>query len=159
MKKTARTYESTGAAYTERLGAALGARLKPGAVVGLTGDLGAGKTVFVKGLARALGARPARVVSPTFTLINEYQGRLPLYHFDLYRFGDPSELDSIDYRRYLAGGVCAVEWFERFPEAWPADAITVVFEYLSPRRRRITIDGPPTATRKLKLEARDVKRG
>lgn len=141
-----RVFLSTGAGFTGRLGATIGRRLKPGAVVGLTGDLGAGKTVFVKGLALGLGAATARVVSPTFTIVNEYAGRIPLYHFDLYRLGDASELDSIDYRRYLAGGVCAVEWFERFPEAWPRESIVITLSYLSPRRRRITMDGGPRIT-------------
>ncbi|MBI5529418.1 MAG: tRNA (adenosine(37)-N6)-threonylcarbamoyltransferase complex ATPase subunit type 1 TsaE [Deltaproteobacteria bacterium] len=146
-----KTFESAGAAFTGRLGFALGRQLNAGAVVGLIGELGTGKTVFVRGLARGLGLRGARVVSPTFTLVNEYLGKTPLYHFDLYRLGDPSELDSIDYRKYLSGGVCAVEWFERFPDAWPADAIVVRFEYLLPRRRTITISGESVAVERLKV--------
>jgi tRNA threonylcarbamoyladenosine biosynthesis protein TsaE len=124
------------------LGREIGSRLRAGAIVGLVGEMGCGKTVFVKGLAMGLGADPGRVTSPTFTLVNEYRGRVPLYHFDQYRLGDESELDSIDYRSYLGGGVCAVEWFERFPGAWPAGSIIVRFERLSARKRRITISGP-----------------
>jgi len=123
------------------LGRELGASLTTGTVVGLVGEMGCGKTVFVKGMAEGLGCDSKRVVSPTFTLINEYSGRINLYHFDLYRLGDISELDSIDYRKYLDGGVCAVEWFERFPDAWPADSIIVELTYISSRKRQITIRG------------------
>ncbi|MFA6034010.1 MAG: tRNA (adenosine(37)-N6)-threonylcarbamoyltransferase complex ATPase subunit type 1 TsaE [Myxococcota bacterium] len=140
---------STGREATFRLGSALGALSGAGTVIGLVGDLGSGKTVLVKGLALALGAPPDRVVSPTFTLVNEYAGRLPLYHFDLYRMGDESELDSIDYRRYLLGGVCAVEWFERFPDAWPETSVVVRFTYVSPRVREITVEGGNSVIRRL----------
>ena len=133
--------ETLGRKATFELGRELGSMCFPGTVVGLTGDLGAGKTVLVKGLALALGVPEYRVVSPTFTLVNEYSGRIPLYHFDLYRMGDESELDSIDYRRYLEDGVCAVEWFERFPNAWPEGSTVVTIEYISPRKRRVNISG------------------
>ena len=98
---------------TEALGASLAQELEPGAVLAFTGDLGAGKTAFVRGLARGLGC-PGRVTSPTFTIVNEYEGgRLPLFHFDLYRLGGADELFDIGWEDYLArGGVCAVEWSE-----------------------------------------------
>ena len=106
-------YCSNSVAETEELGAQLAARLRPGDVVAYTGDLGAGKTAFTRGIARGLGI-PERVTSPTFTIVNEYEGgRLPLFHFDLYRLGDPEELFDIGWEDYLArGGVCAVEWSE-----------------------------------------------
>lgn len=101
-------------------GVALGATLRTGDVLALCGDLGAGKTHFVKGLAAGLGA-DATVTSPTFTLIHEYSGgRLPLYHFDLYRLESENELLRIGFDDYLAdGGVLAIEWAEKFPALLP----------------------------------------
>ena len=97
---------------TENLGFMLGKRLKPASIVCLFGDLGAGKTVFVRGLARALGY-PGRVTSPTFTIVNEYPGRRELFHFDMYRLSSADELFDIGWEDYLArGGICAVEWSE-----------------------------------------------
>lgn len=98
---------------TETLGCRLGEKLMPGALVAYTGDLGAGKTAFTRGLARGLGVT-GRVTSPTFNIVNEYEGgRLPLFHFDLYRLGGEEELFDIGWEDYLArGGVCAVEWSE-----------------------------------------------
>jgi tRNA threonylcarbamoyladenosine biosynthesis protein TsaE len=100
--------------------------LKAGSVVALVGDLGAGKTEFVKGLASGLGS-PAVVTSPTFTLIHEYLGgRLPLYHMDFYRLSSEDELDEIGFDDYLSqAGICAVEWANRFPERIPGSAIWV----------------------------------
>ena len=101
-------------------------RLRPGDVVAYTGDLGAGKTAFTRGIARGLGI-PEGVTSPTFTIVNEYEGgRLPLFHFDLYRLGDPEELFDIGWEDYLArGGVCAVEWSENVKEALDRHTIWV----------------------------------
>ena len=111
---------------TEALGRALVQRLQPGAVVAFTGDLGAGKTAFVRGMAQGLGI-PQRVTSPTFTIVNEYEGgRLPLFHFDMYRLGGEDELFDIGWDDYLArNGVCAVEWSEQAAGALPEDAILV----------------------------------
>ena len=105
---------------------ALAARLTAGTVVAFTGDLGAGKTAFTRGLARGLGV-PDRVTSPTFTIVNEYEGgRLPLFHFDMYRLGSSDELFDIGWEDYLArGGVCAVEWSENVDDALDEDAIRV----------------------------------
>ena len=113
-------------AETEALGAALAEELKPGAVVAFTGDLGAGKTASVRGLARGLGIGE-RVTSPTFTIVNEYEGgRLPLFHFDMYRLDSADELFDIGWEDYLArGGVCAVEWSEKVSEALEPGAIRV----------------------------------
>src|SRR5262245_16193372 len=101
-------------AETQAIGEKLGARLGPGDVINLSGELGAGKTCFVQGLARGLGVPPERrVASPTFTLVNEHMGRSKLFHIDLYRIGDPGELDEIGLPEILdAGGVVVVEWFE-----------------------------------------------
>ena len=119
-------YCSNSVAETEELGAQLAARLRPGDVVAYTGDLGAGKTAFTRGIARGLGI-PERVTSPTFTIVNEYEGgRLPLFHFDLYRLGHPEELFDIGWEDYLArGGVCAVEWSENVAGALEDEPIRV----------------------------------
>ena len=111
---------------TEQLGQALAEHLGPGAVVAFTGDLGAGKTAFVRGLARGLGI-PDRVTSPTFTIVNEYEGgRLPLFHFDMYRLESAGELFDIGWEDYLdRGGVCAVEWSENVREALDPQTIWV----------------------------------
>ena len=111
---------------TEALGARLAAVLTPGTVVAFTGDLGAGKTAFTRGLARGLGVTD-RVTSPTFTIVNEYEGgRLPLFHFDMYRLGSSEELFGIGWEDYLArGGVCAVEWSENVEDALEEDAVRV----------------------------------
>ena len=111
---------------TAALGARLAEKLGPGAVVAFTGDLGAGKTAFVSGMARGLGI-PDRVTSPTFTIVNEYEGgRLPLFHFDMYRLGSADELFDIGWEDYLArGGICAVEWSENVSDAMEPGTITI----------------------------------
>lgn len=110
---------------TEALGERLAKRLRPGDVVAFTGALGAGKTAFTRGLARGLGCH-ARVTSPTFAIVNEYDGALPLFHFDLYRLASADDLYDIGWDDYLErGGVCVVEWSERAVSALPADAIVV----------------------------------
>ena len=128
---------------TEDTGAALAERLEPGTVVAFTGDLGAGKTAFVRGLARGLGIRE-RVTSPTFTIVNEYEGgRLPLFHFDMYRLGSADELFDIGWEDYLArGGVCAVEWSENIERALDAGCIRVdIRRGEADNQRRISIAG------------------
>ena len=128
---------------TEALGAALAGRLAGGAVVAYRGDLGAGKTAFTRGLARGLGCT-ARVTSPTFTVVNEYEGPLPLFHFDLYRLEGEDELFDIGWEDYLArGGVCAVEWSERAEAALPPETVRVTIRRDPEREdwRHITIEG------------------
>ena len=130
-------------AETEALGARLAEALDAGRVVAFTGDLGAGKTAFVSGMARALGVED-RVTSPTFTIVNEYEGgRLPLFHFDMYRLGDADELFHIGWEDYLArGGICAVEWSENVAEAIEPDAVRVsIVRGDGDSDRMITIDG------------------
>lgn len=110
---------------TEDIGARLAEQLEPGAVVAFTGDLGAGKTAFTRGLARGLGI-PDRITSPTFTIVNEYEGAIPLFHFDMYRLNGSEDLFDIGWEDYLSrGGVCAVEWSEQVADALPEDAVTV----------------------------------
>ncbi len=127
---------------TEALGEALVERLSPGAVVAFTGDLGAGKTAFVRGMAKGLDI-PQRVTSPTFTIVNEYEGgRLPLFHFDLYRLGSSDELFDIGWEDYLSReGVCAVEWSENVPEAFDGSEIRVTIEKTGEDGRKITVEG------------------
>lgn len=140
-------YVSNAPAETEALGAALADRLKPGAVVAFSGDLGAGKTAFVRGMARGLGI-PERVTSPTFTIVNEYEGgRLPLFHFDMYRLGSSDELFDIGWEDYLTrGGVCAVEWSENVSDALEADCIRVdIRRGAHDNQRIITIEGGDAA--------------
>lgn len=110
---------------TEQLGEQLGRTLRPGSVVAYRGDLGMGKTAFTRGLARGLGCT-CRVTSPTFTIVNEYSGVLPLFHFDMYRLDSSDELFDIGWEDYLSrGGVCAVEWSERVEDALPDDTLWV----------------------------------
>ena len=126
---------------TESVGQALGAALKPGTVLAYEGDLGAGKTAFTRGLARGLGAQE-RVTSPTYTVVNEYlSGRMPLFHFDMYRLGSSEDLWDIGWEEYLdRGGVCAVEWSERVADAMEG-AVRVRIEKLGGQTRRITVEG------------------
>ena len=140
-------YVSNAPAETEALGAALADRLKPGAVVAFSGDLGAGKTAFVRGMARGLGI-PERVTSPTFTIVNEYEGgRLPLFHFDMYRLGSSDELFDIGWEDYLTrGGVCAVEWSENVSDALEGDCIRVdIRRGAHDNQRLIRIEGGDAA--------------
>ena len=126
---------------TEQVGAALAQTLQPGTVIAYRGDLGAGKTAFTRGLARGLGyAEP--VTSPTYTIVNEYLGgRLPLFHFDMYRLASSDDLWDIGWEDYLdRGGVCAVEWSENVADAME-NAILVTIEKTGPEARRIVIEG------------------
>ena len=133
---------------TEELGRRLGLGLKPGPVVAFTGDLGAGKTAFTRGLARGLGISQ-RVTSPTFTIVNEYEGgRLPLFHFDMYRLSSSQELFDIGWEDYLArGGVCAVEWSENVADALEEETIQVdIRRGDGEMQRRISIFGEEGAS-------------
>ena len=126
---------------TEAIGVALGKVLDAGAVVAYRGDLGAGKTAFTRGLAKGLGATET-VTSPTYTIVNEYlSGRIPLFHFDMYRLASSEDLFDIGWEDYLdRGGVCAVEWSENVEDAME-NAIFVTIEKTGEESRRITIEG------------------
>lgn len=135
-------YITHSAAETELLGARLAQQLRPGDVIAYLGELGAGKTAFTRGLARGLGIQDP-VTSPTYTIVNEYQGRLPLFHFDMYRLHDADELFDLGWEDYLErGGVCAVEWSENVANALE-DPITVTIakDPTAENSRRITITG------------------
>ena len=129
---------------TEKVGQALAAVLKPGTVLAYEGDLGAGKTAFTRGLARGLGATE-QVTSPTYTIVNEYlSGRMPLFHFDMYRLSSSEDLWDIGWEDYLdRGGVCAVEWSENVADAMDG-AIRVRIEKTGEDTRRITVEGGDT---------------
>jgi tRNA threonylcarbamoyl adenosine modification protein YjeE len=120
---------------TERLGEALAAALRPGDVLALSGPLGAGKTRLVAGLARGMAAK-ARVRSPTYTLVNEYPGRIPLVHLDLYRIA-PAELDGLGLEEHREAGALVVEWGEKLPAALRAEALVLEFEIVSEHERAI----------------------
>lgn len=114
MKYITNSYEET-----ERAAAEFAESLKGGEVIAMYGDLGAGKTAFVRGLARALGIE-GHITSPTFTIMNAYEGRLPLYHFDVYRIADPDEMYEIGYDDYIGSdGVCVIEWAELIEDILP----------------------------------------
>ena len=136
-------YLSHSAADTEELGRRLAAVLRSGDVVACRGGLGAGKTAFTRGLAAGLGCT-ARVSSPTFTVVNEYDGPLPLFHFDMYRLSGAEELFDIGWEDYLSrGSVCAVEWSEYVRDAFEGSEISVSIEKISDNGRKIEIDGVP----------------
>ena len=129
---------------TEQVGAALAARLQPGQVVAFRGPLGVGKTAFTRGLARGLGVA-GPVTSPTYTIVNEYTGgRMPLFHFDMYRLRNEDDLFDIGWEDYLdRGGVCAAEWSEQVAEALPPETVFVALTRHpeNPSWRTITIEG------------------
>ena len=126
-------------AETEQTGAQFAEKLPDGAVVAMYGDLGAGKTAFVRGMARGMGLK-CRVSSPTFTIVNEYLGERELIHFDMYRLDSADELYDIGWEDYLnRGAVCAVEWSEKVTDAFTGEEYTVKIDKLDNVSRRITI--------------------
>ncbi len=133
--------QSSSLADTDHLAAALAKRLEPYDIVGLTGPLGAGKTTFVRGLVKALGGDGDQVSSPSFTLINEYHGtRIPVFHFDLYRFSNPSEFRAIGGDEYLdRGGIVCVEWPEHGAGFLPESRYTLAIEIVSAEERILTL--------------------
>ncbi len=125
---------------TRRLGERIGKILLPGDVVALTGELGSGKTVLTKGIARGLGIKGNPVRSPSFLLIKEYSGKIPLFHFDLYRLKNPEELNSIGYEEYFSGkGVVAIEWAERAKNFLPEEYLEIALSILNKNGRKISL--------------------
>ncbi len=136
------TIISKSADETFNVGLNLAGKLSPGDVIAFHGDLGAGKTVFVRGLAHGLGL-DARVTSPTFTIVNEYNGKIPLFHFDMYRLSGSDELFEIGWEDYLGrGGICAVEWSEITEDAFPENTINIYITKIDDDTREITIEFP-----------------
>ena len=131
-------WTTTSPAQTKTLGTRLAPTLAPGDTVALCGDLGSGKTTFVQGLARGLGVREA-VTSPTFVLVHEYRGRLPVYHVDLYRLDRVNDLADIGYDEFVTGqGVTLIEWAQKMRQAMPADYVELAFTVEGPRARTLT---------------------
>ena len=130
---------TTAPEQTERAGELLGDLARPGDYVSLIGDLGAGKTCFVRGVARGAGVPPGiPITSPTFTLLNIHHGRLPLYHFDLYRLGGDADVEELGFGDFFAGdGLCLVEWAERLADELPVERLEIRFEHLDESERRL----------------------
>jgi tRNA threonylcarbamoyladenosine biosynthesis protein TsaE len=123
---------------TEEIGRILGSMLEPGDLVCLFGDLGAGKTHFSFGIAQGLQVKDQYITSPTFTFVNEYQGRMPFYHIDLYRLKDPSELEGIGFEEYIdSDGATVIEWAEQAEEELPEDKLNVYFSDVSENSREL----------------------
>ena len=121
--------ESLNSEETRNIGQRLGQKAKKGDIYCLSGDLGVGKTVFTQGFAKGLGVEEEYVTSPTFTIINEYCGRLPFYHFDVYRIESLEEMDDTGYEEYFfGGGVSLVEWAELVKELSPENAVWIKIE-------------------------------
>jgi len=131
---------------TERLGRALAEIIAPGTVIGLIGPLGAGKTRLARAIAEALGVDPRAIASPTFVLIHEYEGTLPVYHFDVYRLPSADAFDALGATDYWdAGGVCLVEWADRVLDRLPSDAWTIRIKPIDGDARNLTIELPNRA--------------
>jgi tRNA threonylcarbamoyladenosine biosynthesis protein TsaE len=123
---------------TWQVGQMLGSRLEPGDTVCLYGDLGAGKTSFSYGIALGLEVQEQYITSPTFTFVNEYTGRVPFYHIDLYRLKDPEELEGIGFEEYIdSDGVTVIEWAERAEDELPEDRLSVYLNYVDEHSREI----------------------
>ena len=133
------TYYTHSELETEQLAERLAPLLRPGTVIAFDGDLGAGKTAFTRGLARGLGITD-RVTSPTYTIVNEYDGKVPLFHFDMYRLASSEELFDIGWEDYLdRGGICALEWSERAEGLFGPETVKVTLRRLDETRREITV--------------------
>ncbi|MBI5192155.1 MAG: tRNA (adenosine(37)-N6)-threonylcarbamoyltransferase complex ATPase subunit type 1 TsaE [Nitrospirae bacterium] len=139
---------------TIEIGKTLGKHLLPGSVICLTGELGAGKTCFIKGMAEGLGIKRKEVSSPTFIIIREYKGRIPLYHIDLYRIGTLDDIRDIGMEEVIYGnGVTAIEWAERIKDALPDDRIDIKLEWVDDKMRAIEIIAYGEKHRKILEEA------
>lgn len=139
----AERYLTKSSEETVALGKTFGSRLKPGDVIALWGDLGAGKTTFTRGLARALGVPPSiPITSPTFTIVNEYHGAVKLYHIDLYRIRGPEDIESIALREILYGrGISVIEWPDRLgKDELPEKRWDIMFDILDEEERLITVE-------------------
>lgn len=148
------------AGETAAFGRGLGALLEKGMVVALNGELGAGKTTLVKAVATGLGILEEDVCSPSYTLINEYEGRLPVYHFDLYRLTDSSELYELGYDDYLEGeGISIVEWADAVPDALPGEYLSIKIDIVSDDERCFTVTAAGKRYETLVAELKTFKQG
>jgi tRNA threonylcarbamoyladenosine biosynthesis protein TsaE len=131
---------SSSPASTQSLGKKIGERLSAGSIIALTGELGCGKTLLTRGICEGLSVPLRQVSSPTFVLVNEYKGRLPVYHMDLYRLGDINdgfEIGIMDYFNRAESGIMLIEWAEKMISLLPEDVLRVEYEILGPRKRKI----------------------
>jgi tRNA threonylcarbamoyladenosine biosynthesis protein TsaE len=130
-------------AETDRLGAVIASTIEPGTVIGLSGPLGAGKTRLVRAIATSLGVDPRAISSPTFVLVHEYEGRIPVFHFDAYRLGGPEPFEALGVAEYWdAGGVCLVEWADLVRDVLPRSAWSIRIEPTGPESRRVWLVTP-----------------
>jgi tRNA threonylcarbamoyladenosine biosynthesis protein TsaE len=139
------TFFSHSPAATCGLGKRIGERLKAGSIIALIGELGCGKTLFTRGICAGLGIPLRQVNSPTFVFVNEYHGRLPVFHMDLYRLGNIAEgfeIGVLDYLARAGSGVIVIEWAERILSLLPDDLLKVEFQTLSSRKRQIELSAP-----------------
>lgn len=138
LKNISVKYVTTSVQKTVWLGQQLGAQLRDGDIIALVGDLGGGKTWFTKGVAMALEINPDTIVSPTFTLVNEYDGRCKLFHIDLYRLKDKAEIIALDLDEYFSGqGIVVVEWADRWPGELPGDTVEVALHIVDEHTREL----------------------
>lgn len=127
---------------TKKIGERLGKKLKKGDIVALIGELGSGKTCFTQGLMKGLGVKTNKITSPSFVIINEYTGRLPVYHFDIYRLNNVREVIDLGYQEYFYGnGVTIIEWADKIEELLPKKCIRVFLRIVGEDERRISIRG------------------
>jgi tRNA threonylcarbamoyladenosine biosynthesis protein TsaE len=145
---------------TIRLGKSIGEQLRPGDVVALIGDLGAGKTTLAKGIAAGAGVEDENeVTSPTFVLVNEYQGRFPVYHADLYRLQGALEVEDLGWEEFIFGkGISLLEWAEKIPEILPEERIEVRIYWIGPGERRFLIAGKGAQAKDILLMIRKWKK-
>jgi tRNA threonylcarbamoyladenosine biosynthesis protein TsaE len=144
------TLDLVNADATTALGRRLAERLFPGAVLALVGHLGAGKTHLVRAIAEGLGTPPRAVSSPTFVLIQEYPGRLPIYHFDAYRLHGSAEFHELGAHEYFeSGGVCLIEWADKVADCLPSDHLTITLTVLGETSRRVSITAHGEAHRQI----------
>ncbi len=145
MEQPVIEFDSHSLDETERLGRAIAAAARPRLVIGLTGHLGAGKTALVRAIAQGLEVSPDAISSPTYVLVHEYAGRLPVYHFDTYRLESPEQFAALGVDEYFEGaGVSLVEWADRVPEILPADRLDIRVETVGPAERRFHLTATGT---------------
>lgn len=156
MKELSVTYLTPSVEKTVWLGQQLGIQLTEGDIIALVGDLGGGKTWFTKGVAIGLGIDPDSIVSPTFTLVNEYHGRHRLFHIDLYRLTHNSEIIALGLEEYLSGsGIVVIEWADRWPEKLPEEAIQVELRMVDEHTRELRFSGSHPRTFDMIKELRE----
>lgn len=150
---------SSNASETERIGEELGKVLSGGEVLALCGELGSGKTTFVRGLAKGLGIPPEMVSSPSFVLIQEYTGKLKLYHVDFYRLDDLQDIESIGIRElWREDAVVAIEWADKVPQVVPEDAMWFYFHFMGQQMRGIKFKGMGKAEDLVRFVFKEAKR-